>query len=313
MLRIFLLILVIITTIDAKYEKVKIGNIDSFYSDKISDNELYQMILEIKDEFDNKIGVTVFDYDEDVGKPIDIIYVPKSRQKREYEKALNSLESQKMKIDDLKDKLLQNKEIIEEDVKILEQQNQDINNRISKLNSYITKLNSRKDLSKNEYNEAKEYIDTEQRRINTQTRRFNQDNRQYKSKLIKYKQSISFYNNAINKYNRFQRKLEIMARSIKEIKGVAKGYTQTTVKKFHENGKTYTQKETLSYMEKIEIYGFEDLKELKAILAHELGHLVGLGHINKEGALMNPILQQNQVKNFSLTKYDVKEFRKIFD
>ena len=42
------------------------------------------------------------------------------------------------------------------------------------------------------------------------------------------------------------------------------------------------------------VYGFESIDELRAVLAHEIGHLVGIPHIDIKNALMNPILQENQ-------------------
>lgn len=99
---------------------------------------------------------------------------------------------------------------------------------------------------------------------------------------------------------------------MKEVKGVAKGYTQITMKTFRKNGKTYTKKIEKSFMQNIEIYGFESLEHLRAILAHELGHLVGLGHIEVEGALMHPILQGNQIQKLELTYDDVQIFNSEF-
>lgn len=65
-------------------------------------------------------------------------------------------------------------------------------------------------------------------------------------------------------------------------------------------------------MNKIEIYGFESLSELKAILAHEIAHLVGVPHIQEQGALMNPILQKNQKQNLNLTYDDILNFKEHF-
>ena len=65
-------------------------------------------------------------------------------------------------------------------------------------------------------------------------------------------------------------------------------------------------------MEKIEIYGFESLDHLKAILAHELLHLVGVGHVESKGSLMNPILQNEQVLNLYLSSDDIEEVRSSF-
>jgi len=65
-------------------------------------------------------------------------------------------------------------------------------------------------------------------------------------------------------------------------------------------------------MTKIEIYGFDNLKQLKVVLAHEIGHLVGIPHIENKGALMNPIVQKNQEMNLSLTQDDIKAFKENF-
>jgi hypothetical protein len=65
-------------------------------------------------------------------------------------------------------------------------------------------------------------------------------------------------------------------------------------------------------MDKIEIYGFESLGELKAVLAHEIAHLVGVHHINEHNALMNPILQKNQIEDLFLTIKDITNFKNNF-
>ena len=65
-------------------------------------------------------------------------------------------------------------------------------------------------------------------------------------------------------------------------------------------------------MNKIEIYSFDSKEQLKVILAHEIAHLVGIPHINVKNALMNPILQDNQVKNLELTFDDIRAFEMNF-
>lgn len=54
------------------------------------------------------------------------------------------------------------------------------------------------------------------------------------------------------------------------------------------------------------------MNQFKAVLAHEIAHLVGICHIEKQGALMNPILQSNQVVRMELTPDDIKAFNQVF-
>lgn len=85
------------------------------------------------------------------------------------------------------------------------------------------------------------------------------------------------------------------------------------VKTYYQDGKKIVEKENRDEMEKIEIYGFDgNMNQLKAVLAHEIAHLVGINHIEKQGALMNPILQSNQVERMELTPDDIKAFNQLF-
>jgi predicted Zn-dependent protease len=115
----------------------------------------------------------------------------------------------------------------------------------------------------------------------------------------------------VRQYTRLARKIEVMARGSKEVRGAAIGYIETTFKTFYKDGKVHKEKSTKSTMDKIEIYGFDSLDELKAVLAHEIAHLLGVGHVNAKGALMNPTLQKNQIQKLKLTPADIKAFRTI--
>jgi DNA repair exonuclease SbcCD ATPase subunit len=310
MFRVFFILSLLFSLSIAKYEKVKIGIIDRYYEDRINKNELYYIIKDIENEFESKLGFNIFDYSED-GKPIDILYIEKSVKKRRYEQSLKRLENYKQQIEHLKPLLSNKDDIFKTELDDLNQETNCINNRVSQLNDYIKSINAKKNLSKDEYEKARDYIDTEQNSINMDKKDIRAKQKQYNNSIKKYRQDISKYNRLINNYNRLQRKLEIMSKSIKEKKGVAKGYTQTIIKKFYKNGKLQTKKETNNYMEKIEIYGFENTTELKVVLAHEIAHLVGVGHINTKGALMNPLLQSSQLEYFELTDVDVREFLKV--
>ncbi|MBS1717740.1 MAG: matrixin family metalloprotease [Armatimonadetes bacterium] len=44
-----------------------------------------------------------------------------------------------------------------------------------------------------------------------------------------------------------------------------------------------------SKVEKIEVFAFQDFNSLTCTLAHEFGHALGVAHVQKTGALMNPV------------------------
>ena len=96
------------------------------------------------------------------------------------------------------------------------------------------------------------------------------------------------------------------------INGRTFGFQETTLKTSYINNKEVKEKSIKNSMTKIEIYGFDSIEHLKIILAHEIAHLLGVPHINVKGALMNPILQEEQKEKLFLTLEDIENFRNNF-
>lgn len=310
-LKIIFFIILLSTSSVANYQKVKVGKIDSHYSSMLSRTQLKDIIYEIENTFESELNVNIFDYSKN-GKPIDILYMPPSKIKKNIYRSMQKLKKDKLKIEYIQDTFLSKKEKIKSSQNIVKRENRLLNKDIRALNRYINEMNDKKITSKNEYSQIKSKIKNMKRNINSKKNRFLQKKTKLKSLLNSYNQKISRYNTLIKQYNRLQRKVEIMTRSSKEVKGAAIGRTKTEVQTFSIDGKEYRKKVKTSYMEKIEIYGFDNLSQLKAILAHEIAHLVGIRHVNVKGALMNPLLQKNQVNNLELTANDIDLFDEVF-
>jgi D-ribose pyranose/furanose isomerase RbsD len=294
-----------------KFEYVKVGNIDREFRDKIDENSLKNIIYEIKDRFNSQLGYSVFDYSNS-GKPIDIVYMPPSQKKKRLQRAIKELESEKIKIENSELKLKNNKELLNIENNELNRHREIVNEKVKQYNEYISSINNKK-YTKDEYYKVKKEASEKEQIIKRVSKEFDIEKRRYNQSVREYNRQLSRYRTMINRYNQKIREIEVLSKSIKEVKGIAKGYTKEITEKKYTNGKEVSRKtERTSYMEKIEIYGFDTLAELRAILAHELCHLVGVGHIESNGALMNPMLQKNQVKELYLSQDDIREIDKIF-
>lgn len=310
-MKILFITLLFLSSLFAGFEKVRIGEISREYEDKITYSQLREIIDDIEKVFESQLGFNVFDYSND-GKPIHLTYLEPTLAQKRLERKINNFEKKKDKISKLKEFFPSKKleiDTVQEEYNI---QSKILNKKIENLNRYVREVNKIKQYPKKEYDEIKNYIKVKKDDIKKETK--------LKRKLAsKLRKSLNQYNNKIHSFNNLVKQSQILAneieslqRSLKVVKGRAFGQIQTIEKTYIKDGKKFKETTTQSSMDKIEIYSFENLDQLKAVLAHEIAHLVGIPHINDSNALMNPILQKNQEKDLFLTRDDIRNFNENF-
>lgn len=295
----------------ASFEEVKIGKIDEFYKDKITQDELIFMIKEIETLFETKLQTNIFDYSTN-GKPIDILYVSSSKLENDIARKIDNLNEKKNKIEELKSFFPPKKEEISQKQLILNEHIFITNQKIEDLNSYVREINSKKTVSKDEYVKIQNYIKLKKDEINKELNKKITLQNDLTIALNSHNQKVIIYNNLINDINRLSNEIESMGRNVKKINGRTFGLQEITLKTYFKDGQEIQEKSIKNSMNKIEIYGFDSKEQLKVVLAHEIAHLVGIPHLEVKDALMNPILQENQIKELTLTKDDIENFRKNF-
>ncbi|WP_419768834.1 matrixin family metalloprotease [Arcobacter sp.] len=311
MIKKILLILILFDCSFAQYEKIRIGNIDKFYKDKVSYMQLENMIKEIEKNFETTLQMNIFDYSKD-GKPIDLIYITPSNM----EKRILKLEEKIIKKNE-KTKITKSSfKNLEDELKVLKIKYDRLNEffikQSNELNKYIKAKNEKKNLSPKEYEETKKFIKDKKITLNIKLKELNTLYKDFNRKVLSYNNKIQLYNNDIRNIYSLNKELESLRRAFRKVKGKTFGQKEITLKTYYKDGKKVREKDIKHSMKKIEIYAFDSLDELKAILAHEIAHLVGIPHINLQNALMNPILQNNQIENLSLTKDDIINFKNNF-
>ena len=311
-MKIIFLLLLFVSFTNAQFQTLRIGNIDKHYHDSLSKEQLRSIINEIEELLESQLGFNVFDYSQD-GKPIDIIYLPPSKRKKRLQRNLKNIASLEDDMHTLQSHISLRKKSIQLSEKHLNNKYTSRNNSVKAFNAYIAKQQKIKHLSKKEYQTIKLYISDEKAKLEKETLLLKKQRKKLNRELTTLKHKIRKYNLLAKKYNRIQRDTEKLSRTFKEIKGVTKSISKTTHTTHVKDGNTDTTKQIDITMQKIEIYDFENLQLLKVILAHEIGHLVGLGHIDVVDALMNPLVQEKQRNELSLTYDDIQEFYKAFE
>jgi len=296
---------------NAAIQEVQVGSIDSYYANSITKKELHIIINEIEQQFETQLGFDVFNYSYD-GIPIHIVYIPPSKLEKNIQKKLKSLKKKKEKINKLKNSFPSEKIQIENFQKGLKKFAAHINNMTISLNDYIQNSNKRRDYSSHEYKKMLLFVKNKQMRIKRDIVNLRKERRILRRMSNDYNKKIYTFNSLVNSYNKLSNQIMKMSHNKEKIKGTTFGLKEINhIKIFKNNTKTYT-KTIKNTMTKIEIYSFKSKKELKAILAHEIAHLVGIPHIKVKNALMHPIVQQNQIENLFLTNKDIEAFKKYF-
>lgn len=312
-MRTLFLLFIIVSIVFSKVQTVRVGKIDKQYSELLSKESLVQILYEIETLFEKQLGFDVINYSEQEGKPIDIVYLQPSVKKKRILRDKKKSEQLKIKIDTLANSISHKKTLLKKSKSDLEREYDTLNKKIQELNNYISTKNSSNKLSNNEYNTIKTHVSKEKSEITVTKRKLDRKKRNFNTKLRSLNNQVTKNNVLISQYNYYQRDIEKLSQSYQEIKGKTKKNFQTITIVSTQYGESTRTESKHSVDEKIEIYDFENLNLLKVILAHEIGHLVGVKHIDVAGALMHPYLQEEQINHLSLTIEDINAFYESFN
>ena len=297
--------------VNAGVQEVRIGTIDEHYAKTITKSELKQILMDIESKLENQLGFDVFNYSNS-GKVIDILYVAPQKLEQQIQKKTKKLQRKKEQIDNLKSEFPEELARIEEYQKSLNKFASYINEMTISLNDYIKNANKQRNFNSAQYKSAQRYVQEKQDRIKREIKNLRKERRTLRRMSDEYNKKIRKLNRLVRSHNMLSNQITRMNRSIKKVKGKTFGSKEISLKTYYKDGKKVRERTETTNMTKIEIYGFENKKQLKAVLAHEIGHLVGIPHINVKNSLMHPILQEKQIENLSLTKEDIRNFRKNF-
>ncbi len=180
------------------------------------------------------------------------------------------------------------------------------------------------------YENATDLYDSEIQRYSTRALQYTQEANKYKDGLSQYNANVKYWNeqSSVDKetivlLEAEQIRLETLANDLEVqrqvldetgdlIKSLSANLNNITIdlnKEIALYNNTHTRQELFDqgmYNDKtITIYQFENGNDLELVLAHELGHALGIDHVADPQALMYEFLEKQESLNLKLTQADI--------
>lgn len=258
-----------------------LGDIDPRFN--ISQEDILTILSEAENVWERELGKNVFEYRQ--GAKFKVNFIFDERQKRandqtNLDKELNELEYNKEGLSQEYQAIYAN---YQAKVSIYEKNAREYEEKIKEYEKRVKKWNKADDRSKEEYEELKKEessINSQRKEVEKSTSEINKLADQLNALAKKEKKMTINYNEKVNTYK------EKYGDSLEFNQGEYDGLG-------------------------IDIYQFHERNDLKLVLAHELGHSLGVNHVENSESLMYYLMENQDLDNIHLTQEDLGVIKNI--
>ena len=257
----------------------RLGEIDERFS--ITENELIDLIKEAATVWSEAADTTVSEYDENGEIAINLVYAEIQQLSDSEKQYRDRLEYEEFSITVLENEYRRMNHRYEDEVKQYDEDSRNLQQKINRMNEWVVQKNEQggfneQDLS--QYENRKSEIERIKRDLAQREIILERKANELNAKIDFLNEKIERKNRLVDEYNR----------------------TFSGVRKFTQGAYEWT-----AGSGSINIFHFLDKDELRLVIAHEMGHALGIGHVSNPESVMYELMGAQSRKKIELTREDV--------
>jgi len=265
--------------------EIGVGSLDNrFQIDRIT---LENALRDVADLWSSAMGEPVVVYSEDAELTVDLVYAEEQQLTDSERQFRDRLQSESMSIEMMERRFNERENEYEINARIYEDEMEQLQVSIDRLNQWVNIHNRNGGFNDDElrqYEYRKASIDKRSEALERKQGGLMKDAETLNRMIRDLNRRIEDKNELVDEYNR----------------------TYTGERKFTQGAYEWNQTG-----KSIQVFQFSSLDELKLVLAHEVGHALGLPHVENPSSVMYYLMGNQKVNGLALTGEDIEALKAI--
>lgn len=263
----------------------RVGDIDERFS--IKKNEVAQLMQEVAEIWSDAADTTVIEYDEEGDIFVNLVYAEEQQLSDRERQHRDRLEHEEFSITVLENEYKRLNREYESEVEQYDEDSKELQQSIDRLNMWVRQKNEQGGFTEQDMQQfTRRKAETDQAKLNLA-----QQERTLKRKASELNEKITFLNQKVESKNR------LVDEYNRQFPGVRK-FTQGAYE-WTNNSRT------------INIFHFLDKNELRLVIAHEMGHALGIGHVSNPESVMHELMESQDQRALELTEEDIQALQSV--
>jgi hypothetical protein len=265
--------------------ELRVGSLDDrFQMDRAT---LEEALREVADLWSSSMGEPVVVYSDDAELLVDLVYAEEQQLTDSERQFRDRLQSEGLSIEVMERRFNEREAEYESRAREYEEKTAELQISIDRLNQWVNIHNRNGGFNEDElrqYEYRKASIDKTSQALDRQQAVLMEDAETLNRMISDLNRRIANKNELVDEYNR----------------------TFTGERKFTQGAYEWNQTG-----KSIQVFQFSSMEELKLVLAHEVGHALGLPHVDNPSSVMYYLMGNQKVNGLALTTEDIQALKAL--